>query len=797
MDKRSLRTLEYDKIINKLVDKAISPAGKAMCEELTPMHNLEGIEQSLLETGQALEFSMKAGHIPLGGIKDIAHSLKRALIGGVLSIEELFNIGEFIYVCKKVINYSKSIERRGADDLQRSLPPHLINEKFEQLALVADLDRNIGRCIQTQTEMADEASAALSAIRRNIKVSNGRINDALNAVIQSTTYRNMLQDAVITMRGGRFCVPIKQEYKASFPGVVHDASGSGATLFMEPMSVVALNNKIKELQAEEKEEIQRILSVLSQEVALDAPILSLNAEVLTYLDFIFAKAALALDMNASQPDFNDHGIINIKKGRHPLLNVEKIVPTDIWLGDDFSALLITGPNTGGKTVALKTLGLFVLMGMSGLFVPAAHGTQLSIFDNVFADIGDEQSIEQSLSTFSAHMTNIVRILGECTYQSLVLFDELGAGTDPTEGAALAISIIRNLLAKGTKAAITTHYAELKLFALSTENVENGAVEFDLATLSPTYRLLIGVPGKSNAFAIASRLGLSQDVITEAKQILSQDDIRFEDIITDLEISRKAVRVEEERAESLRAEAQRLTMDLENQKTRIANNRDKILNDARAEAKILVARAKEEADGIIKEMRKIKQDSGSTRAAEEQRAKLRQKTEELQPQQTATSAPNLKKIHRPLVFGDHVYIVPLKQSATVVSVTNRHAQVVFGSMEMKVKHADLMLEEISVSKKPEKTAPYVSSAIKSSKSLVVSNSISLRGMLVEEALEELDKYLDDAYLANAGNVEIIHGKGTGALREAVGRYLKKHPHVKSYRLGEFGEGDSGITIAELK
>ena len=423
---------------------------------------------------------------------------------------------------------------------------------------------------------------------------------------------------------------------------------------------------------------------------------------------------------------------------------------------------------------------------------------LSIFDNVFADIGDEQSIEQSLSTFSAHMTNIVRILGLCTHQSLVLFDELGAGTDPTEGAALAISIIRHLLDYGAKTAITTHYAELKLFALSTEGVENGAVEFDLTTLSPTYRLLIGVPGKSNAFAIAGRLGLNPDIIANAKQILSQDDIRFEDIITDLEISRKAVQIEEEKAEQLRAEAQRLAQDLEGQKARIAGNRDKILNDARAEAKTLILRAKEEADQIIKEMRKIKQEGSNVRAAEEERAKLRQKTEELTPQQTTTPLPTLKKIERPLVFGDHVFILSLKQPATVVSASNRTAQVMFGSMEMKVKLSDLMFEDVMttrVTKKPEKftTQP----TIKRAKSMSVSSSISLRGMLVEEALEELDKYIDDAYLANAGKVEVIHGKGTGALRDAVHRYLKKHPHVNSFRLGEFGEGDSGITIVELK
>ncbi|MCL2575494.1 MAG: endonuclease MutS2 [Defluviitaleaceae bacterium] len=793
MDVRSLRTLEFDKIIQKLQDKAISPAGKALCADLLPMMGLDDIEQSLSETEQALDFSMKAGHIPLGGIKDISSSLNRAEIGGILNIEELFNIGEFIYVCKKIRNYSKSVERREYLDL--------IDPQFEQINIPDGLEKDILRSIASATEIADDASAELSSIRRSIKTSAVRINEALNKVIQSSSYRNMLQDTVITMRNGRYCVPIKKEYKTAFPGMIHDMSGSGATIFMEPMSVVALNNKIKELQAEEKEEMGRILIMLSQGVAIDAPMLAVNAKVLTYLDFIFAKSALALEMNATLPNFNDHGNINIKKGRHPLLNVEKIVPTDIYLGDDFTALLITGPNTGGKTVALKTLGLFVLMGMSGMFIPAAHGSELSIFDNVFADIGDEQSIEQSLSTFSAHMTNIVRILGLCSYNSLVLFDELGAGTDPTEGAALAISIIRSLLVRGTRCAITTHYAELKLFALSTDGVENGAVEFDVATLSPTYRLLIGVAGKSNAFAIAQRLGLSDNIISEAKQMLSAEDIRFEDVITDLEISKKTIEIEEERAQVLRREAQKLADDLENEKNRIAASRDKILNDARAEARTMLSRTKEEADGIIKELRKIKEAGGTSfREAEEKRAVLRQKSDELAPQETVIATKSkLRKIDRELIAGDDVYIVSLKQSAVVLSADKRYAQVIFGSMEMKVKLADLMLEEGGAKNKNTNNAANTKAQgfIKAAKSLNVSKEISLRGMLVDEALEELSKYLDDAYLANLGNVEIIHGKGTGALRSAVHKYVKNHPHVKSYRLGEFGEGDSGITVVELK
>ena len=787
MDKRSLKTLEFDKIIQKLANKAISQGGKAMCENLSPMDRLGDIEKALAQTAEALEFSTKAGHLPLGGIKDITASLKRATIGGVLSIEELFHVGEFIYVCKKIERYASSVERR--ERLEH------LDPLFEEIVTAAQLEKDITRCIVNDKEIADDASAALSAIRRSIKTSSSRINDALNSVIQSQNYKNMLQDAVITMRSGRYCVPIKQEYKSSFPGVVHDSSGSGATVFMEPLSVVALNNKIKELQAEEKEEILRILTKLSADVSANEAELRANIDVLTYLDFIFAKSSLAFEMEATAPEFNDNGIIDIKKGRHPLLNVPKIVPMDIHLGRDFSSLLITGPNTGGKTVALKITGLFTLMGMAGLFIPAKSGSALSIFDSVYADIGDEQSIEQSLSTFSAHMTNIVRILGLCNHESLVLFDELGAGTDPTEGAALAISVIRNLMARGVKCAITTHYAELKLFALTTEGVENGAVEFDLQTLAPTYRLLIGVPGKSNAFAIAARLGLSPEIISEAKELLSADDIRFEDVITDLEISKKAAEIEEERTQALRRETQKLAHDLENQKKRLELNRERVMNEAKSEARKLVAQAKEEADAIIKEMRKM-QINPDFKSAEESRKKLREKMDTLEVsdiKKETAQKPAIRPIDRPLVAGDTIFVNHLGQSGTVVSVSKNHAQVAIGAMEMKVKISELSLEE----RKQERQVASVASGVRASKSLHINREIDLRGMLAQEALEELSKYLDDAYLSNLGRVEIIHGKGTGALRTAVQQYLKRHPHVKTYRLGEHGEGDSGVTIAELK
>ena len=795
MNQRSLRVLEYNKIINKLVTLAISARGKQMCKDLTPTSDYVTICKGLEETGEALKFRMMAGGLPLGGIRDIAPSLKRADMGGVLSVEEIYGIGEFIYVCRKVASYAKSVERREA------LP--IVDPAFERITPIAALEAEITRAIANERDVADDASPKLSDIRRGIKVSHGRINDALNSIIHSAAYKNMLQDAVITMRGGRFCVPIKQEYRGSFPGMVHDTSGSGATVFIEPMSVVDLNNKIKEYEAEEKEEIQRILAVLSAHVSDNSAQLADNFEALTYLDFIFAKAELALAFNATAPIFNNEGAIDIKKGRHPLLDAASVVPTDIYLGEDFTTLLITGPNTGGKTVALKTLGLFTLMGSAGLFIPAASGSRLAVFDNVFADIGDEQSIEQSLSTFSGHMTNIVQILEELTLDSLVLFDELGAGTDPTEGAALAISIIRYLLDRGIRCAVTTHYSELKIFALSTEGVENAAVEFNVETLRPTYRLLIGVPGKSNAFAIAKRLGLPDGIIATARDVLTGESIRFEDVITDLEISRKQVEVEEGRAAALRREAERLAADLDNQKQRLERSKERVMDEARREARGLVARAKDEADSIIREMQRLKKDGQALnfKEIEEGRRKLRESLSELEPTGGAADPKlTLKAVDKPLQAGDEVYINSLGQRAVILGVNPAatEARVQFGAMETKVKMSDLSLVADEGKKKKEAVNITTggSTTVKSAKALSVSAKLDLRGHLVEEALETLGKYLDDAYLAGIAKIEIIHGKGTGALRSAVQTNLRGHPHIKNYRLGEFGEGDSGVTIVEL-
>ena len=539
MNEKALKTLEYTKIRDRLSALALSPMGKEKCDELVPMHDIDAITREQKETTEAVNMSLKKGRLPLGGIKDIRTQLGRAEAGGVLGIEELMAVGDFLYVCRKVKNYAK--QENKADVFP------VLEDYFEIVKTITNLEKEISRCIVNEQEISDDASSGLRTVRREIRNANGSIRDKLNTIIYSAAYKNMLQDAVITIRNDRYCVPVRSEYQSSFPGMVHDRSNTGSTVFMEPTAVIQLNNKIKELQAKEKEEIEKILAMLSAMVAENVDVIEANINVIAHLDFIFAKSELSLKMNGAEPIFNTNGIIDIRKGRHPLLDEKKVVPIDINLGKDFNTLLITGPNTGGKTVALKTLGLFTLMGQAGLHIPAFDSSQLAVFDDVFADIGDEQSIEQSLSTFSAHMTNTVSIINSVTPNCLVLFDELGAGTDPTEGAALAMAIIQLLHKMNVRTAVTTHYSELKVYALSTEGVENACCEFDVETLRPTYRLLIGIPGKSNAFAISKKLGLPDYVIDSAKEFISSENVKFEDVITDLEISKKTVVYEQERA----------------------------------------------------------------------------------------------------------------------------------------------------------------------------------------------------------------------------------------------------------
>ena len=769
-----------------------------MCRSLRPVDDMEQIKLWQRYTTEAASCVMKKGSLPLGGISDIRAGLKRAEMSGMLTTEELMRVADFIYVCRKAVNYSKG------ESLKREIF-ELLDPEFDMLRVPVDLEREINRCIVNETTIADDASAALSTIRKNIKISNNRIREQLNAVLQSQTYKNMLQDSVITIRGGRYCVPVKQEFKGQFSGMVHDQSSTGATVFIEPMSVVNLNNKIKELEAEESQEVNRILYRLTAQVAENAAMLSLNNEILTKLDFIFAKGELSNSMIGTEPKFNTWGKINIVKGRHPLLNKETVVPTNIYLGDGFTVLMVTGPNTGGKTVALKTLGLFTLMGQAGLHIPAAEHSELAVFDEVFADIGDEQSIEQSLSTFSGHMTNIVKILRDVTPLSLVLLDELGAGTDPTEGAALAVAIIERLRELGARLAVTTHYSELKVYALSTEGVENAACEFDLETLRPTYKLLIGIPGKSNAFAISKKLGLTEDIIDRARNVLSGADIRFEDVITDLEISKKTVELEQQKAEQYRIETEKIRTEVERLETKLKNQREKMVLEAKNEARYIVDQAKKESDRIIKGLRKIQAESANAAQIEESRQKLREMAGSLNDDIADMVAPNHRfaLIDRPLITGDKVFVKTLNQSAVVLSADDGGVTVQSGFLKVKVAVGDLTFD-LDEDKPSPKYGKKLFEKIYNdeqkggaSKALNISPKIDLRGNLVEEAIEKVDKYIDDASLAGLAKIEIVHGKGTGALRSAVQAHLKRHPLIKTYRLGVFGEGEDGVTIAELK
>ncbi|MEA5058347.1 MAG: endonuclease MutS2 [Anaerotignum propionicum] len=789
MNKKALHTLEYDKIIEKLAAFAVSPMAKERARELQPATVMSDIALWQQETTEATDMILRKGTPSFGGFREIRPQLKRASMAGVLSISELMEIGEFLYVCRKMKNYGKHENK--AEAYER------MDEYFELLAPIPSLENEINRCILSETEISDDASAELRNIRKEIKISNEKVRDHLNGVISSSAYRNMLQDFVITIRNDRYCVPVKSEYRNTFPGMIHDQSNTGSTLFMEPLSVIQLNNKIKELQAKEKDEIRKILVELSRLVTENTMVLEANLELLTQMDFIFAKAGLSVSMGGTRPLFNTKGYIHIEKARHPLLDAKAVVPINIYLGKEFTTLLITGPNTGGKTVALKTLGLFTLMGQAGLHIPAFDHSQLAIFDNVFADIGDEQSIEQSLSTFSSHMTNIVKIMDEVTDDSLVLFDELGAGTDPTEGAALALAIIQELKERKIRTAVTTHYSELKVYALSTKGVENACCEFDVETLRPTYRLLIGIPGKSNAFAISKRLGLQEYIINSAKEFISQDEARFEDVITDLEISKKSVAYEQERAEQYRKEAENLKIEVERQKEKTSEQKEKILQKAREEAKLIYAQAKEEADSIIKEMNRQAKEKGNQQKLLENRSKLKEKLSSVQ--EDFLKSKKIKPSHKVpenLQTGNRVYVISFDQNGVVLSPPDKNKEVMvqMGSMKAKIPLAELMLDDSAPKENKQKqSAPRA----KVSKSQFISAEIDCRGQLVDEALANIDKYIDDAYLSGLKQIVIIHGKGTGALRTAVQSYLKTNSHVKSQRPGVYGEGEAGVTVVELK
>lgn len=791
MNQKVYHTLEYYKILERLADYASCEEAKDRCHKLVPLTDPAEIAHLQETTADALSRLYRGSGISFSGVHNVNASLKRLDIGGTLNTTELLMICSLLEVAKRVKAYDRSDRN---DEKTDSLSP-----LFSQIQPLSPLLDEIRRCVVGEDEIADDASAALSKIRKSIRGMNDRIHAQLTGLMNNTTTRSYLQDAVITMRDGRYCLPVRAESKTSVPGMVHDQSSSGSTLFIEPMAVVNLNNELKELFLKEQEEIDRILADLSNRVAENANGIRQDYTVLAELDFIFAKAELAKSYNGVAPVFNEEGRINIRKGRHPLLDPKKVVPIDVRLGADFRQLIVTGPNTGGKTVSLKTVGLLTLMGQSGLHIPAGDRSELAIFHEIFADIGDEQSIEQSLSTFSSHMTNIVSFLKKVDERSLVLFDELGAGTDPTEGAALAISILSHLHQRGIRTMATTHYSELKVYALSTPGVENACCEFDVESLRPTYRLLIGIPGKSNAFAISGKLGLPDYIIEDAKKRLSEQDVSFEDLLTDLETSKRTIEKEQEEIARLKKEAEDLKAQAKQRQEKLDDQRDRILREANEKANAILREAKEIADKTIKDFRKFGKENISASEMEKEREKLRKKIKDT-ASASAMKAQKPKKEHKASDFklGESVKVLSMNLTGTVSSLPDAKGNLTvrMGILSSQVNISDLeIIEEVSpyAPKKMNRTSK---GKIKMGKSLSVRPEINLLGRTVDEAVAELDKYLDDAILAHLNTVRVVHGKGTGALRKGIHEYLRRQKHVKSYHLAEFGEGDAGVTIVEL-
>lgn len=791
MNEKALYTLEYNKIIEMLASHASSPLGKIRCEDLVPSISLGEIEYKQQQTQDALTRLFQKGNLSFGSVKDVRGSLKRLEIGSTLGITELLQICGLLENTSRVKSYGRHERENGNND---SLDP-----LFDALEPLPNLSGEIRRCILSEDEISDDASSTLKQIRRSMKVTGEKIHTQLAGMVNGSA-RTYLQDAVITMRNGRYCIPVKAEYKSQVPGMIHDQSSTGSTLFIEPMAIVKLNNEIRDLELKEEAEIEVILATLSELAAQNREAIQYNLENLVELDFIFARASLAMEQNATRPIFNTKGYINIRKGRHPLIDKKKVVPIDIHLGKDFHLLIVTGPNTGGKTVSLKTVGLLTLMGQAGLHIPALDRSELAVFHEVYADIGDEQSIEQSLSTFSSHMTHVVSFIEKADANSLVLFDELGAGTDPTEGAALAIAILNHLQKQGIRTMATTHYSELKVYALSTPGVENASCEFNVETLRPTYRLLIGVPGKSNAFAISGKLGLPSYIIEEAKKQISAKDESFEDVISTLEENRITIEKERLEIEKYKEEITSLKARLEAKQEKLDQRKAKILQEANEEAHAILRDAKEYADQTMKEFHKFGKENVSVKEMEAERQRLRQKMNKIEKNisiKEKKQTGNLKPSDLHLGDGVKVLSMNLKGTVSTLPDSKGFLFVQMGIMRSKVHISDLML----LQEDPVITAPNMQKTntgkIKMSKSASVGIEINLLGKTVDEAVAELDKYLDDAYLAHMPSVRIVHGKGTGALRKGVHNYLRRVKYVSSFRLGEFGEGDAGVTIVEFK
>lgn len=792
MNERALKTLEYNKIIDRLAALAGSALGREKCEKLLPSSDLEEIRRMQQETSDALARIYQKGSLSFSGIPDIRASIMRLKIGGTLGPQELLRISSLLTAALRAKNYGTHKE---------DAPPDSLSERFSMLEPLSGVNNEIRRCILSEEEIADDASAALKSIRRAIRAANDKIRDELNSIVNSQQNRAMLQDSIVTMRNGRYCLPVKSEYKNQFGGMIHDQSATGSTLFIEPMAVVRLNNELRELALKEQSEIEKILAELSAMAGAHTEELAYNQTTLAEFDFIFARALLSRQMKASEPVFTRDRVIDIKKGRHPLIDPHRVVPIDIRLGQEFDLLVITGPNTGGKTVSLKTVGLFTLMGQAGLHIPAFDGSKLGVFREVYADIGDEQSIEQSLSTFSSHMTNTVSILKEADENSLALFDELGAGTDPTEGAALAMAILSYLHSRGIRTMATTHYSELKVFALSTEGVSNACCEFDVATLRPTYRLLIGIPGKSNAFAISSKLGLPDSIIEDAKARIGTQDKTFEDLLSELDQKRIETEREYMAANEARAEAEKLKKRLAEKNDRIDRAKDRILREANENAREILQGAKDYADEVIRKYNKWSTQGGIGKEMEAERSALRDKLGDTDDKLAVRAGKKGKgkKEESPEDFkvGDTVMVLSLNLKGTVSTPPNAKGDlyVQMGVLRSLVNIKDL--EHVQSEEEPKEKKSTQAGKIQMSKTLSISPELNLIGKRVDEALPILDKYLDDAYLAHLPKVTIIHGRGTGALRDAVQAHLKRTKYVKSFRIGGFGEGDHGVTIVEFK
>ena len=790
MNQKTLTKLEYHKIIAMLEEQASSFRGKQLCRRLKPMTDLERIDTAQEQTSAAFTRIVKKGRISFSDAFPVEESMKRLEIGAALGS------GELLRICK-VLKTTARAKAYGRHDTQEDLADCL-DAYFEQLEPLTLLSNEIERCIISEEEISDDASSALKHIRRSIHSINDKIHATLNTLVNGSL-RTYLQDPIITMRGDRYCIPVKAEYRGQVQGLIHDQSSTGSTLFMEPMAIVKLNNDLKELYAKEQEEIQVILARLSEDTSAYIEEIRTNYRSLTDLDFIFARGQLAYSMNGSRPILNTEGRIRIRSGRHPLLDARKVVPITVTLGEDFSLLIITGPNTGGKTVSLKTVGLLTLMGQAGLHIPAADRSEIAIFRQIYADIGDEQSIEQSLSTFSSHMTNIVSFLKDVDQNSLVLFDELGAGTDPTEGAALAIAILSHLHTKGIRTMATTHYSELKVYALTTEGVENACCEFDVESLKPTYRLLIGIPGKSNAFAISSKLGLPDYIIEDAKNRLSEHDVSFEDLLGDLENSRRTIEKERDEIQNYKREVERLKTQTRQKQEKLEEQRERILREANEKANAILRDAKEMADETMKNFRKFGKEGISAAEMEKERERLRQKIKETSAKSTLTPQKP-KKTYKPSDFklGESVKVLSMNLTGTISSLPDSRGNVTvqMGILRSQVHISDLEIIEEQNPYAPKNMRRTGSGKIKMSKSLSVSPEINLLGKTVDEAVAELDKYLDDALLSHLNSVRVVHGKGTGALRKGIHEYLRRQKHVKSYHLAEFGEGDAGVTIVNL-